>query len=226
MLKIGPEKCARIVAVRLYTTAVRYYGQWEQQAGQTGDFCFYSSKKHPFTILFVVFLSWPSLSPYITMTAPASSFNEPRGKAFANLFFTRAQSSDEKWKYNTCDAVVVQRSCYTNLCNHICAHHPHIIERKLEASRKRHRKVFDTMTQERKVCSVHSKIKCFLMPLLPFSVVKSSIFKKCFKLKSVSWNTLLSYMQSLTTLVDAKITNILPSKFASIFDGWTGSWTH
>ena len=55
--------------------------------------------------------------------------------------------------------------------------------------------------------------------MLPFSAVEKSIFRTHVKHKPVSLSSFMRYLPRLTESVERKITQLLTSKFAVIFDG-------
>ena len=63
---------------------------------------------------------------------------------------------------------------------------------------------------------------------LSFNFVEKPLTREYSKLEPISVDTLMKYMKELTHELEAKISSILPEKFALVFDGWSldGSSTH
>ncbi len=61
---------------------------------------------------------------------------------------------------------------------------------------------------------------------MPFNVVSNPVFCRHMKHAIISYPSLLKYMERLITVVEKKITKILPSKFALVVDCWSSSRTH
>ena len=57
--------------------------------------------------------------------------------------------------------------------------------------------------------------------LLPFSFCENDRARQFMKYGPISRNTLMKYMGLLTTVVEKKIADKLPDKFALVFDGWS-----
>ncbi len=63
---------------------------------------------------------------------------------------------------------------------------------------------------------------------LSFNFVEKPLTREYTKLPTISVETLMKYIGELTQELEAKISSILPEKFALVFDGWTldGTSTH
>ena len=57
--------------------------------------------------------------------------------------------------------------------------------------------------------------------LLPFSFCENECARQCMKQGPISRKTLMKYLNKLTVVVEKKITEMLPEKFAIVFDGWS-----
>lgn len=62
--------------------------------------------------------------------------------------------------------------------------------------------------------------------LLPFNSVENGLFRKHVKHDPISSDTFMKYLNTLTEHVENKISQILPSQIALVFDGWTSGSTH
>ncbi len=62
--------------------------------------------------------------------------------------------------------------------------------------------------------------------LQPFSVVENQNHLSLSRYDPISVDILMKYLSRLTSRVEKKIENLLPSKFAIVFDGWTAQKTH
>jgi len=63
---------------------------------------------------------------------------------------------------------------------------------------------------------------------LPFNTVTKPLTRKYSQLSAISIGTFMKAMSELTLKVEKTIKDILPDKFALVFDGWTleGTSTH
>ena len=77
-----------------------------------------------------------------------------------------------------------------------------------------------------KAANIHGWLDLFVSALLPFSIVGNRAFRSNVKPDYVSVPTIMSYLQSLTQKVEQKLEDILPSKLALVFDGWTHGSFH
>ena len=59
-----------------------------------------------------------------------------------------------------------------------------------------------------------------------FSFCEKALVKKYSKLEPISRRTLIRYIQKLTEKTEEKIANMLPDKFAIVFDAWTHNTDH
>ena len=62
--------------------------------------------------------------------------------------------------------------------------------------------------------------------LLPFSIVANTVYRQHVRYESISRPTLSKYISSITSLVEKKVTDMLPEKFALVILGWSESKTH
>lgn len=67
--------------------------------------------------------------------------------------------------------------------------------------------------------SVFDWMECIIMCLLPNSFCKSGTIRRYFKHDTISRNTLMKNIQKITIRIEGKISKLLQSKFAIIFDG-------
>lgn len=151
---------------------------------------------------------------------------ELRGKKLALLFFDPSIVQDNRWTFLECNATVKETSSYSNLCNHINAKHrdwiQSILKRKLDAPKK----LFQSLTYPRKTTSIHAWIQCVALCLQRFSFCENVVIRRHFKHESICRNALLLYMRRLMESVESKIMDMLPERFAIVFDGWSGGGTH
>ncbi len=71
----------------------------------------------------------------------------------------------------------------------------------------------------KKPVQVHAWIDIVVMGLMLFNVGSNPVFCRHMKHATICYPSLLKYMERLTTVVEKKITRILPSKFALVVDG-------
>eukprot|EP00171_Calliarthron_tuberculosum_P021824 IDg21824t1 len=78
----------------------------------------------------------------------------------------------------------------------------------------------------KKTVHAHGWIDLVVNGLQPFSIVENEVFRRHVRYEHLSTKTLVRYLSKLSTRVEDRIRNLLPEKFALIFDGWTSSDTH
>lgn len=74
--------------------------------------------------------------------------------------------------------------------------------------------------------SVIAWLECVVLGLLLFSPCEQNVIRRHFKHSFISVDTLMTYMEKLTEVVEAKVKKILPERFAVVLDCWAGSNTH
>ncbi|KAG7354964.1 hypothetical protein IV203_004320 [Nitzschia inconspicua] len=72
-----------------------------------------------------------------------------------------------------------------------------------------------------KTQKLHCWISLIVDGLLPFSFCENEMARKYMKHGSIARNTLMKYMGNLSEIVENKIAETLPLKFALVFDGWS-----
>jgi hypothetical protein len=77
-----------------------------------------------------------------------------------------------------------------------------------------------------KSSNIYGWIDWIVAKNLPFSFCEDECTKKYTKLKPISVETLMKYMELLVLQVENRIKDDLPEEFAIIFDGWSEDSTH
>lgn len=118
-------------------------------------------------------------------------------------------------------------SGYTNLCTHIQINHAELIAQRASAAASvAPTLLMESMKYPARTRAAFAWLECIVLSLLPFSFCEQNVVRRHFRHSSISVDTLMTYLSQLTTLVEEKIKEKLPSRFAVIFDGWTGGDTH
>jgi len=156
------------------------------------------------------------------------------GKFLRDSFFTRIENDEgptNDWICQ-CEALrSVKGSGYSNFTSHLKKKHPEGYEKAVEYYKKA-----DNLSQldvapfslwyPEKSIKVYGWIEFVALALQPISVVENDRITKHIKYGSLSVKSLKKYMNLLAEKVEKKLAEILPSKFALIFDGWTAGDTH
>lgn len=110
------------------------------------------------------------------------------------------------------------RRGYGNLMDHIRSDHP----KYLEELRESNRSPFPLGNISEKAHNIYGWLHWVITDGYPFSFVdKKDTTQQYSRLKSTCAKTLVSYMSKVTTAVESKITNSLPSQFGIMVDGWS-----
>lgn len=149
------------------------------------------------------------------------------GKVLALLFFKPIQNSD-KWTCIHCGNVRQcnpKKSGYSNLENHCRSQHAEIVH-EIEANAANgdpHQRSICATLWPRKTQRIFSWLDIVINTLQPFSFVECKTIRAHIGHDSISRNTLTKYMGLLAGVVEEKIMDVLPDKFAIVFDGWSTS---
>jgi hypothetical protein len=110
------------------------------------------------------------------------------------------------------------------LCAHIISKHPEFHE--LGDNDQINQIKLEECSYTVQVRQIYGWVRWIVMSLLPFSFCEDAHARLYSNLENISLNTFMKYMQQLCRIVEKKISNILPDKFAIVFDGWTSNQTH
>ena len=77
-----------------------------------------------------------------------------------------------------------------------------------------------------KASNIYSWIDWIVAENLPFNYCEKECTRKYAKLKSISVESVMKYMDLLVVEVEERIKKDLPQKFAVVFDGWSEDSTH
>ncbi|ETV84120.1 hypothetical protein H257_03430 [Aphanomyces astaci] len=150
--------------------------------------------------------------------------NALRGKALAELYFTRMSPDSRIWECHYGVHRTQNASGYTNLCSHINTDHPeHATLASTPGANPSHH--FESMVPST-VHNVFGWLAWITMSLLPFAFCENVYAKRYTTLGSMTTNTLWKYIHLVCQVVEAKLRRTLSSKFAHVFDGWTSGSTH
>lgn len=75
-------------------------------------------------------------------------------------------------------------------------------------------------------CRVHGWLQYTIHNLRPFNSCENLDVFRHIKHETISQKTLLKYVENLTELVEKKLSQLLPEKFALMLDGWSTTNTH
>ena len=78
----------------------------------------------------------------------------------------------------------------------------------------------------RKTCIIAGWLDLVVNGLLPFTAVEYEVYRRAIRYENISRNTLMKYMNRLTSLVDRKVEALLPQRFSLVFDGSTANLCH
>ncbi len=145
-----------------------------------------------------------------------------KGKRLADLFFTRESPGSKTWLCKCGVKRVQNGSGYTNLCSHIFIDH----ESQLNSLKTLPDKPIEECFWPKRVKYIHDWLEIEMMMLLPFSFFENPFARRHLKSDSMSKNTFMKYLGSVTQVVERQIRILLPDTFALVFDGWTCGSTH
>lgn len=115
-------------------------------------------------------------------------------------------------------------SGYQNLVEHIKRAHPdweELMSETAKGSKSNLTSLIDT-----KSSNIYGWIDWVVSQNFPFSFCENAINRKYTKLKPISTETLMKYMDLLVIEVEQHIRRELPERFAIVFDGWSEDSTH
>lgn len=150
----------------------------------------------------------------------------PKGKKLAELCFTRNALGGSTWTC-FCGARRVQNGTgYSNLVSHVQNAHGDYLHALEVGTVPETREGTSTFCWSSKTKQLFAWLDLIVMGLLPFSFCDKPCITRNMREPSIAVNTLKKYMIALTTLVESKISDILPDKFAVVLDGWSAGDTH
>jgi len=149
------------------------------------------------------------------------------GKRIRDAFFEKRTTTDKYW-YCRCGTRRKEPSRgYENFVEHVRKHHSKDLDNLLEdgastASESRPALLF----YKKKTLDVYGWLRYIIMGLQPFYAVENKVVSEFSQYGPISYNTLMKYMDLLTTKVEEKVKLILPDKLCLVFDGWSSGSTH
>ncbi|KAG7355610.1 hypothetical protein IV203_000296 [Nitzschia inconspicua] len=146
------------------------------------------------------------------------------GKELTAAFFHRETPNGSVWLCR-CGKKCRQKegSGYTNLVAHITrSHHEDYLalHAKHVNGMKGEPQITDSFWPP-KTQKLHCWISLIVDGLLPFSFCENEMARKYMKHGSIARNTLMKYIDQLSEIVENKIAEVLPMKFALVFDRWS-----
>lgn len=146
-------------------------------------------------------------------------------KNLVKNYFNVTNEDNSRWQCK-CGKILTQRknTGWSNLFNHVKTQHPEYQKLlKPALSIDKFIKKVDTSTKSN---NIYGWLNWTCCGLKPFSFVENELTRTYTSLTLISEKTLKKYMNLLTKEVEKKITNLLPSKFCLVLDGWTKKSTH
>lgn len=145
------------------------------------------------------------------------------GRRICNIFFT--PGPDNYWQCKCGTRRKKVGSSYENLMSHVRTAHPDYQE-LLKNGASVSEDQISFYFASKKSNSYYGWLDLIINELLPFSFVEKPIARKHIKHDPICLNTFMKYMKKLTVHVEHRLSNILPEKFALVFDGWSAGQTH
>lgn len=152
--------------------------------------------------------------------------NVPKGKRLAELCFTRNALGGSIWTCFCCAKRVQNGSGYPNLVSHVQNAHADYLHAQELCAVPETREGTSSFFWTSKTKQLFAWIDLIVMGLLPFSFCEKECITKHIREAPISVNALKKHMAALTTLVESKISDMLPEKFAIVLDGWSAGDTH
>lgn len=147
-----------------------------------------------------------------------------RGKAIAELTFTRDAPGSNMWTCRCGTKRKQKGTGYSNLVSHVSTQHSELLQSLENAAAQDD--TIENLFWPKKARDVMAWLELIILGLFPFSFCENKVVRKHAKPESISLNTFKKYMLSLTEVVEKKISEALPEQFAIVFDGWTVNSTH
>ena len=148
-----------------------------------------------------------------------------KGKRVSELFFTRCPTNADVYVCRCGTKRKRTGSSYQNLTSHVQTAHPNYMD-LIECDEKLTQAQLDKYFTTAKSKHLYGWIDFVVNGLLPFHYVEKLIIRKHLKHEPPSLDAFMKYLQLLTEHVEMKIKNLLHSKLALVFDGWTVGSTH
>lgn len=114
---------------------------------------------------------------------------------------------------------------YENLLSHIRTAHPDY-ETLMVSDKQLTQSQVDRFFTSAKSSSYYGWYDLVINCLLPFSTVENLTMRENVRHDSISLSTFTRHLPALSQLVEKKVAELLPNKFALVFDGWTNRMTH
>lgn len=157
-------------------------------------------------------------------------------------FFCKDENNDGVWQCRCGKKRKVTGSGYTNLTNHVKElHRSEYLEAINEATTILEASSINSPSArtlshtsgisqpflwKKTTCRLHGWFQYTIHNLRPFNSCENLDVFRHIKHETISQKTLLKYVENLTELVEKKLSQLLPEKFALILDGWSTTNTH
>lgn len=144
------------------------------------------------------------------------------------MMFCKSESDPSLW---VCSAEGCNKSLkknptgWTNLINHVNKDHSDAVALLSKTP------ILDQANllrffMPKKGKNIFGWMEIVILGLRPFSCVEDKILQRYSNLEPICIETLMKYVDKIVLQVEKKITDILPDRFALVFDGWSCSDTH
>lgn len=169
----------------------------------------------------------PIIAPFSPTVAKAVFIIMRKENAPTMLFFSENTKIGERWKWDECNAMILQCfSSYSNLTHHIHSKHEKHIKARKNASLVRKQLVSSSLSFPSQTRAAHAWIEAVVLCMQPFLLVQNRVMRKHSTHGSISVDWAMKYMHLLTRFVESRIGTMPPDKFCVMFDGWAGGDTH
>lgn len=144
-------------------------------------------------------------------------------KRIRDTFFTRNAQNSTIW---TCNCGRLRKDSgrgYENFASHIWTSHSeelqNLITDKSAASGKD--STARLLYYRKSTTDIFARLEVIIKELLPFIAVKNPYFGSFSQYQSIGMKTLMRHTDKLVKKVEQRIADLLPTKFAILFDWWT-----
>ena len=118
-----------------------------------------------------------------------------------------------------------QLTSYEKLLSHIRSAHPDYSS-LVESEQASERSTIDHYFSSSKAQSFMGWFDFIIHNLLPFSFLEKETIRTHIKHASISLATFMRYLPRLVECVEEKVSRLLPTRLALLFDGWSVVCTH
>ena len=158
------------------------------------------------------------------------SSSRGHGKRIRDTFFTRNAPNSMIW---TCKCGKHRKDSgrgYENFVSHVRTTHSeefqNLISNESQSAAPSKASTARLLFYRKSATDIFGWLELIIKALLPFSTVTNPYFRSFSQYQSISMNTLIKYMDKLVKKVEQRIADLLPNKFAILFDAWGAGSTH